>query len=66
MEAHIQISVKDFQLNKNHKIPLAWISFARNRQFSSHDERPPWAKDGQSVSLTHMSSPFRDSLVDGG
>jgi hypothetical protein len=40
MEAHIQISVKDFQLNKNHKIPLAWISFARNRQFSSHDERP--------------------------
>ena len=50
MKAHLRISVKDFQRNKNLKIPLARVPFARHRQFCVKMNGQPWPKDGRPVS----------------
>jgi hypothetical protein len=45
MKAHLQISVKDFQRNKNLKIQLARVPFTRNRQFWGKMDCQPLPKD---------------------
>ena len=63
MKAHIRISVKDFQRNKNLKILLTRAPFTRNRQFSVKMNGQPWPKDGRPVSLTRLLTALRKSLV---
>jgi hypothetical protein len=42
MKAHMRISVKEFQRNKNLKIQLARVPFARNRRFWVKMNGRPW------------------------
>ena len=44
MKAHLRISVKDFQRNKNLKIQLARVPFTHNRQFWVKMNGQPWPK----------------------
>jgi hypothetical protein len=49
--------------NKNLKVQLCRIPFARNRQFCVKMNGQPWPKDGRPVSLTRLLTAFRKSLV---
>jgi len=63
MKAHIRIAVKDLLRNKNLKIQLVRVPFARNRQFCVKMNGQPWPKDGRPVSLTRLLTALRKSLV---
>ena len=63
MKAHIRISVKDVERNKNLKIHIARVPFGHNRQFCVKMNGQPWPKDGRPVSLTRLFTALRKSLV---
>jgi hypothetical protein len=63
MKSNIRISVKDLLQNKNLKIQLFRVPFARNRQFCVKMNGQPWPKDGRPVSLTRLLTALRKSLV---
>jgi hypothetical protein len=63
MKAHIRISVKDYSRNKNLKIQLSRVPFTHNRQFWVKMNGQPWPTDGRPVSLTHLLTALRKSLV---
>ena len=63
MKADWRISVKDYYRNKNLKIQLARVPFARSRQFWVRMNGLPWPKDGRPVSLTKVLSSLRKALV---
>jgi hypothetical protein len=63
MKADLRISIKDFHRNKNLKIQLTRVYFARNRQFLVRMNGEPWPNDGRPVSLTRLLTALRKSLV---
>jgi hypothetical protein len=63
MKAYIRISVKNLLKNKNLKVQLFRVPFARNRQFCVKMNGQPWPKDGRPVSLTRLLAALRKSLV---
>jgi hypothetical protein len=63
MKADLRISVKDFNRNKNLKIPLYRLPYGNNHQFFVKMNGPPWPKDGRPVSLTRWLTALRKSLV---
>ena len=63
MKADLRISVKDYYRDKNLKIQLARVPYARNRQFWVRMNGQPWPKDGRPVSLTRLLTALRKSLV---
>lgn len=63
MKADLRISVKDYSRNKNLKIQLARVPFARSRQFWVRMNGEPWPKDGRPVSVTRLLTALRKSLV---
>ena len=54
MKADLRISVKDYRRNKNLKVLLAQVPFARTRQFWVRMNGVPWPKPGQPVSVTRL------------
>jgi hypothetical protein len=63
MKAHLRISIKDYQRNKNLKIQLARVVFGHHRQFVVRMNGKPWPENGQPVSLTRLLVALRKSLV---
>jgi hypothetical protein len=63
MKADLRISIKDYHRNKNLKIQLSRVRFAKNRQFFVKMNGKQWPNDGRPVSLTHLLTAVRKSLV---
>ncbi len=66
MKADLRISIKDYSRNKNLKVQLARVPFARSRQFWVRMNGEPWPKPGQPVSLTRVFTALRKALVKAG
>jgi hypothetical protein len=63
MKADLRISIKDYHRNKNLKIQLTRVYFARNRQYSVRMNGVPWPNDGRPVFITRLLAALRKSLV---
>jgi hypothetical protein len=63
MKADLRISVKDYRRNKNLKIQVVRVPYARNRQFLIKMNGKPWPKSGHPVSITRLMTALRKSLV---
>jgi hypothetical protein len=63
MKADFRISIKDYSRNKNLKVQLVRVPFARARQFWVRMNGQPWPKDGRPVSLSRLFVALRKSVV---
>jgi hypothetical protein len=63
MQADLRISVKDYRRNKNLKIQVLRVPYARHRQFLVKMNGKPWPQSGHPVSLTRLITALRKSLV---
>jgi hypothetical protein len=63
MKADLRISVKDHRRNKNLKVQVVRVPFARHRQFLVRMNGQPWPESGQPVSITRLMTALRKSLV---
>ena len=63
MKPDLRISIKDYRRNKNLKIQLLRVPFARARQFYVRMNGGPWPQDGRPVSITKMMTSLRKALV---
>jgi hypothetical protein len=63
MEAHIRISVKERQRDKNLKIQPAGVPLSQDRPVWVWMNGQPWPKDRRPVSLTRLLTALRMPLV---
>jgi len=63
MKTRLRISVQDFERNKNLKMQLSRVPFARSHQFCVKMNGQPWPKDGRPVFLKRRLTALRVSLA---